>query len=184
MERPSLRELAWLFFRIGNTTFGSGSTIIVLLKREVTEREWIPEWHADLLFALARVVPGTNVLAFVAATAHAVRGWTGAVLSLLALSIPASFGMVALTLAYQHWNGTPRGGAFITGAMCSIVGVIIAASWLLAAPKVKRGTAVRTLTLVLGGAALTPFLQPLAILLIAAALGAVWPTPDEQEPAR
>jgi chromate transporter len=99
VERPSLRELAWLFFRIGNTTFGSGSTIIVLLKREVTDRGWVPEWQADLLFALSRVVPGTNVLAFVASTAHAVRGWTGATVSLIALSVPASFVMVGLTLA-------------------------------------------------------------------------------------
>jgi chromate transporter len=182
VERPSVRELAWLFFRIGNTTFGSGSTIMVLLRREVTERRWVPEWQANLLFALSRVVPGTNVLAFVASVAHAARGWTGAVASLLAVSVPASFVIVGLTLAYQRWNETPRGGAFISGAMCSIVGVIFAASWLLAAPKVKRGTALRTLTLVLGGAALTLVFQPLTILAIAAAVGAFWPSSDE-EPA-
>ncbi len=154
---------------------------MVLLRREVTERGWVPDHHADLLFALSRVVPGTNVLAFVVAIAHAVRGWAGAVAALLALSIPASFIMVGLTLAYQHWNGTRVGGAFLTAAMCSIVGVIIAASWQLAAPRVKRGTAVRTLILVVGGAALTPFLQPLSILVIAAAVGIAWPGQEAPE---
>ncbi|MDZ4800382.1 MAG: chromate transporter [Bryobacteraceae bacterium] len=180
-HRPTLSELAWLFFRIGNATFGSGGYILVQLRREAQERGWAPEWQLNLLLALARVVPGTNVFAFIAALAHSVRGWPGTVVALLATSVPASFVMVGLTLAYQRWNATPLGGPFITAAMSSIVGVILAAGWLLCAPSVSRRSWLRTFVLVFGGATLSLYIQPLAVLALAVLTGAFWPVPEERE---
>src|SRR5688500_6405026 len=131
MARPSLRALAALYFRVGNQTFGSGSTTVVLLSRELAERKWLLPLQCDLLFALARVVPGTNVLAFSAATAHAVRGWRGATAALLAYTVPASLLVVLLTLVYQRWHSHPLGGAAILAAMSAIVGIVAGGAWLL-----------------------------------------------------
>lgn len=175
MQQPSLRQLAAVFFRIGNSTFGSGSTAVVLLSREMTERHWLVQWQADLFYTLARVVPGTNVLAFVAASAWAIRGWAGAVIALLALSIPASVIVVLLTLAYQRWHESLYGGAFITGAMSAIVGIVIAASYQLARPTFIPGKRTRTLILVAGAASLSAWLPPLTVMLIAAVAGYFWP---------
>ncbi|MBC7927306.1 MAG: chromate transporter [Bryobacteraceae bacterium] len=175
VNKPGLIELAELFFRIGNTTFGSGATTIVLISEEMNRREWLPRWRTDLLFTLARVVPGTNLLAFVASTGHVLQGWRGATAALLALSVPASCGMLLLTLGYQHWNGTRFGDAFITAAMSAIVGVIVGGGWLLAYPRFQRSSRLRTILMVVGAALLSRYLSPLVILLLAGVTGYFWP---------
>jgi chromate transporter len=174
VARPSLGALAALFFRVGNKTFGSGNTTMVLLGREMIERHWLDSWQFDLYYTLARVVPGTNVLAFVASAAYAVRGWAGTLAAMAALSIPASGVIILLTLGYQRWHDHLIGGAFITAAMSAIVGIIAGASWLMAWPQFRHGNRVRTAALVLGGLALSFWLAPLTVLLLAAAVGWFW----------
>ena len=175
MKLPRLRTIAEVFFRIGTTTFGSGSTTVVLLSREMTARGWLERWQVDLCYALARIVPGTNVLAFVSSSAYALRGWAGATTAILATSVPAAMIVVLLTLAYGRWHRHPAGGAVITSAMAAIVGIIIAAGVLLALPKWKPGERIRTVTLVLGAALLSMWLSPLSIVAFAAAAGFFWP---------
>ena len=67
MPRPSLAELTRVIFRISNTTFGGGYITMAALKRElVDDRHWISETDYALSFALARITPGTNIIAFCA----------------------------------------------------------------------------------------------------------------------
>lgn len=167
--------MAGLFFRIGNKTFGSGAAAVALLSREMDERRWLERWQSDAIYALSRVVPGTNVLAFVAASAHAVRGWPGAVAALLALSVPASCAVVALTLAYEHFHATPVGDAVIGAAMAAIVGIVCGAAWLLAVRQYQPRARVRTCVLVVGAALLSFYLSPLTVLALGGAVGYVWP---------
>lgn len=178
---PGLTELAAVVCRIGITTFGSGTTTVILLSREMTERKWLLQRQCDSFYALARVVPGTNVLAFVASSAHAVRGWVGAAAAVVALSVPASFVVVALTLAYERWHNHPAGGAVIGAAMASIAGIILGAAWLLSRPRFVRGDRIRAFLLVAGAAALSQWISPLMVIGAAAVAGYFWP--DRSAPA-
>jgi chromate transporter len=130
--------------------------------------------QCDLFYALARVVPGTNVLAFVAATAHAIRSWTGAVAAVIAYTIPASAIVVALTLAYGQWRDHPVGGPAIAAAMSSIVGIIVAAGWLLVVPRLRPGSRIRTGTFVAAALIVSVWLPPLAVLALGGAAGYFW----------
>jgi chromate transporter len=173
--RPSLATIAALFFRIGNKTFGSGAATVVLLSRDIEGRGWLPRWQLDLFYAVARIVPGTNVLAFIAACAHAVRGWPGAIAAVLALSVPASGVVVLLTLAYQRWHDHPVGGAAVGAAMASIVGIIAGAAWMLAWPRFLPGERIRTAALVIGAAVLSIWISPLPVIALGAIAGFFWP---------
>ena len=175
MSQPSLRSLAALYFRVGNQTFGSGNTTTVLLTREMTERGWLKQLQCDLFFALARVVPGTNVLAFSSMAAHAVRGWRGALVALLAYTVPASAIVIALTLVYQRWNSHPVGGSAISAAMSSIAGIIAGGAWLLMAPRLRAGEWLRTSLLVAGAILLSRWLSPLWVMAAGTAVGYFWP---------
>lgn len=174
-ERPSLGTIARLFFRIGNSTFGSGAATVVFLSEEMHRRQWLARWQLDLFYAVARVVPGTNVLAFVAASAHAVRGWPGAIAAVLALSVPASGIVVLLTLLYERWHNHPIGGAAVGAAMASIVGIIAGAAWLLSWPRFVPGDRWRTAVLVAGAAILSLWISPLPVIAIGAVAGYFWP---------
>ena len=170
-EDRSLMALARIVARIGVTTLGSGNTTCVLLGRALDHRQWFGPAQFDLCFTLARAVPGTNLFAFVAAMGWYVRGWPGAVVSVAALSVPASVAVVLLTLGYQTWHTHPLGKPAIEAAMASIIGVIAAASWLLVRPRIRH---IRTPVLVLLALLLSRYLSPLAVMAIAAAIGYYW----------
>lgn len=177
-SRPSLLRLSWLFFRVGNQTWGSGGTTVVLLSREMDETRWLDRKRSEFYYALARVVPGTNVLAFVAGVSHAIHGWAGVAAALLAYTIPASLVIVLLTMAYQRWQEHPVGGEFILSSMSAIAGIIVAGAVLLLRTRFGPPERVRTLTLVLGALLLSQFVAPLMVLAMAGVVGWFWPDTD------
>ena len=170
-SRPPIGTLAWIVARTGIGTFGSGNTTSVILARELDERGWFGPAQFDLCFTIARAVPGTNLFAYIAAMGWYLRGWPGAVVAVAALSIPASAVVVLLTLAYQTWHTHPLGKAAIEAAMACIVGVMAAGAWWLVKP---RARSLRTAVLVLGALALSPYLSPVAVMALAAAVGYFW----------
>ena len=96
------------------------------------------EAEFSLSYAMARIAPGTNVLAFCAATGWRLRGWPGAAVAVAALSIPAAVVCVLLTLVYGRW---PQ---YFAGAMAAVVGVICAGAFLLIRPYLSRRRLLRT----------------------------------------
>jgi chromate transporter len=170
-ERPSLLTLSRITARTGIGTFGSGNLTSILLGRELEERGWFGRAQFDLCFTIARAVPGTNLLACIAAIGWYVRGWPGAILSVAALSIPASIIVVLLTLAYQTWHGHPVGKPAIEAAMSAIVGVIAASSWFLVRPQPRSA---KTAVLVIGALLLSRYVAPVWIMALAALIGYCW----------
>ena len=62
---PSLGKLAFVFTRYANLNLGGGSATAATMHRElVVKRKWLTEDQFTLSFALGRVTPGTNLLAF------------------------------------------------------------------------------------------------------------------------
>ena len=85
--KNELRSLAVVFLRAGNLTFGGGDAITALLQRElVHRREWLTRDQYGLAQSLAKVTPGTAILAFCAATGWIVRRSAGALAAVLAVS--------------------------------------------------------------------------------------------------
>jgi chromate transporter len=95
---PTLRVLGWVFARYGNLTFGGGSATIAVLQQEiVVKRGWLGQLPLSLSYALSRLTPGTNLLAFCTAAGWIIRGWPGAFIALVAASVPCSILAVSAT---------------------------------------------------------------------------------------
>lgn len=177
MDEPSLREIARIFFRVGNITFGSGAASTVLLREEIVEkRGWLGKHQFALCYALARVTPGTNLFALFSAAAWYVRGWRGAIVAIVAASLPASIVVILLTLGYLAISTNRLGQAAIVGAMAAVVGTIIAGAWLLMQPDILSRNWFRTITLVAGSMILSLGLSvpPIPIVGLAAIIGFFW----------
>lgn len=177
MSRPPLNALALVFFRVLNLTFGGGDPMMAALERElVARRGWLSREHYGLAYGLARVTPGTNVLAFCAAVAWVIRGWAGAVLAVVGGSAPSAIITVWLTYAYQVLKDNPLAMGAIAGLLASALGMMAAAAWNLVRPHVLPGKWPRAVVFA-GGAALvsvaTP-VSPIVVLLAAAAAGFLW----------
>ncbi|HET7502655.1 MAG TPA: chromate transporter [Kofleriaceae bacterium] len=174
---PTLAQLARVFAWYANTTFGGGSATIAVLKQQVLVRHaWIDEAEFDLGYALSRLTPGTNLLAFCTAAGWTARRGPGAIVALLASSLPCSLLAVLMTVFYVELGGSLVFQAALRGALAAAVAIMVSTAWVFAEPHVKA--APRKAALVVPAAAalaLTTHLSPVEILLLAAAAGLAWP---------
>jgi chromate transporter len=179
-HRPGLISVLSVYLRIANTTFGGGDPTMAALYREMVERrKWITAEQYGLCYSLARLTPGTNVLAFSAGAAWLVRGWIGAVLAVAGASIPSAVLAVWLVHAYEAWSGSAVVQAVVAGMVAAVVGMMVAGAVLLFRSAVAAAGLMRGALLSVGSGLLSGVFQvePVLVLAIAAAAGFLWPEP-------
>ena len=176
--RLPLRRIAGVFGRYANLTFGGGDATTATLHREIVDkRGWVDERRFGLCFALARLTPGTNMLAFCTGMGWVMRGIAGAVVALLAASVPCSILAIIITIFFDRWSHGAISTHAIGGAMAAAVGITAVACWTIVRPHVGRRSWLLPLLLVVGGFLLNGVLSvaPLTVLLLAAAAGFLLP---------
>ena len=175
-----------MFARYANLTWGGGSaTIAVIHDQIVTKRSWISELQFNLAFALSRLTPGTNLLAFCTAAGWLARRWLGAIAALLASSLPCSIIVVVVTHFYEAWQRNPIVLAGLRGALAAAVAVMFYTAWHLASAHI-RAEPIRAAIVVPGAILLTTLakLSPVTVLVLAAVMGLLWPAVDDPTKAK
>lgn len=182
MRAPPLGQITAIFLRIGNLTFGGGDPTMAALHRELTVRRgWLSQDRFGLAYSLARITPGTNMMAFCAGTAWMLRGWLAAILAVLAVTVPSAVLVVWLTNVYEAAQANRLARGAIGAVLAAAVGMMLAAALLLARPQSGAKNVLRTALLVLVPAFLTlryP-ISPVWALVLAAAAGYLWKEADE-----
>lgn len=177
-QRPPLGKLAEIFFRIGNTTFGGGYVTIGMLGRELVEvRRWLSADKFDLAFALSRVTPGTNLIAFCAAVGAVLRGWPGAMAAVLASTVPSAAIAVVLMQGFETFESNRIAMAAIGGTVAAVAGMMWSTIWTILKPHV--GGSMRNLQVVViaGGAFIASWffgVTPLPIIIAGTVTGFLW----------
>lgn len=181
---PTLADIARVFTRYANTTFGGGSATIAVLKEHIIARRgWINDAEFDLNYALSRLTPGTNLFAFCTAAGWTARRWPGAVVALLASSLPCSLIAVAMTVFYAELHGSALFQSALRGALAAVVAIMVATAWAFAEPHLALAPR-KAMIVVPGAAALSlgAHLSPVTILVLAALAGVVWPVEPAKQP--
>src|ERR1700758_2171672 len=150
MRRPRLTDITRLFSRVGVTVFGGGDPTIAILQREFYRRGWLSPEKFAIAFGLARLTPGTNVLAFCAATAWYILGVAGALAAVLAITIPASVLVVWLTRAYDLTAHDRLAQSVANALVAAAVGTMIGAALLLVRAQCKPRQWIRPVAIALG----------------------------------
>ena len=176
---PTLRKLAAVFFRVGNTTFGGGDPTIAVLQREFQRRGWITAEQFVLVYGLARVTPGTNVVAFCAGTAWLMLGVAGALIAVLVLTVPSAVLVIWLTRICELGATNRWARAAITGTVAAAVGTMLAAALYLTRLQLRKATWPSTIAILVASFVLAQWfrLSPIQILGLAAVTGAIWRRP-------
>jgi len=176
---PTLRQLAAVFLRVGNTTFGGGDPTIAVLQREFDRRGWITPEQFVLAYGLARVTPGTNVVAFCAGTAWMMLGVAGAIAAVLAVTVPSAILVIWLTRICELSGANPWARAAITGTVAAAVGTMLAAALFLTRLQLSRTNWLSTIVIVVAAFVLAQAvgLSPIQILGLAAITGLIWTRP-------
>jgi chromate transporter len=177
-SRPALARLTQVFFVIGNTTFGGGNPTMAALQRELVEcRHWITQEDYALAYALARITPGTNVLAFCAAVASRVLGLRGAVAAVLAVTVPSAILAILITQGYESWRTNPTVMAAIGGTVAAVTGMMWSSVWLLVVPNIGALSKTVRALIFFGGAFIAAWrfgVTPVPVIVIAALAGFLW----------
>ena len=171
---PSLRRLMLIFARYCTLTFGGGNPTVVVLQQELVQRHnWLTHSQYAVCYALSRVTPGTNLMAFCTAAGFVMRRWTGALAVLVASSLPCSIVATILTYLYASWMRRPTVAIASRGALAAAIGIMFVSCWQLARPYVGRTSWMAPL-LIVGGSFLLTFyfsMPPLRVLLLAVGVG-------------
>ena len=143
---PTPSRIGDVFLRYANFTLGGGSATIAVLHRELLEkRKWISNDDFTVCFALARLTPGTNLLAFCTGVGWLLYRLSGALAALLAASIPCALIVIALTAVFDRWQDNSFAQAAIHGAVAAAVAITAKTSWTIAKPHYKSGSRLRVI---------------------------------------
>lgn len=150
--RTTLRQLAWLFGKLGFTAFGGPAAHIAMMEDEVVRRrQWMThERFLDLLGA-TNLIPGPNSTELAIHIGHARAGWAGLVVAGVCFILPAVLIVTAIAWAYVRFGTLPEMTGVLYGIKPVIIAVVIQALWGLGKTAVK-----------------TPFLAIVGALAVAA----------------
>lgn len=140
----------------------------------VAARRWLAPEKYGLVYALARITPGTNILAFCAGVAWELCGWPGAALAVAAVTLPACTIAILLTAAYEGLKSNPLAMAAIGGTLAAAVGMMMTGAWQLLVPHLKPGKWRRAVLFFAAGLVLAFRLSPIQVLALAAVAGWFW----------
>ena len=84
----SLWKIFWIFAKIGAFTIGGGIPMIVAIKKELVERNWLSDEDFIDIITLAQTAPGLFAVNIAILTGHKLRGTKGSVVATIACSLP------------------------------------------------------------------------------------------------
>jgi chromate transporter len=157
VPKTTLRELAWLFGKLGFTAFGGPAAHIAMMEDEVVRRrKWMThERFLDLLGA-TNLIPGPNSTELAIHIGHARAGWSGLVVAGACFILPAVLIVAAIAWAYVRFGALPAMAGVLYGIKPVIIAVVIQALWGLGKAAVK-----------------TPFLAVVGALAVAASFAGI-----------
>ena len=157
VPRTTLRELAWLFGKLGFTAFGGPAAHIAMMEEEVVRRRaWMTrERFLDLLGA-TNLIPGPNSTEMAIHIGHDRAGWAGLLVAGVSFIVPAVLIVTAIAWAYVRYGALPEVAGVLYGVKPVIIAVVIQALWGLGKTAIK-----------------TRFLGAIAVASLAASLAGV-----------
>lgn len=175
MNEPSLRQLTTAVAVDVSLTFGGGNPAMELLRRRFVGRRWLDAATHGLIMAVARVTPGTTVLAYCVMLGFRFHRWRGALAALAAGSVPASLVVFALTVTVARIDRYPIVSLVLAIGILVASVLVLASAWFLLKPYLPAAWR-RVVLLAAVAAGLTALgATPVRVLFVAAAISAALP---------
>lgn len=126
-RRPGLWELCRLLLKHAAFTVGGGSVTTVALERDFVDGEkWLTRDRFRTIYGLARLTPGTSILALTTGLGWDFHRWPGALLGLVCAAIPGSILAALLAAGYQEIYQNEIARRFLAGGAAAVCGLIAA----------------------------------------------------------
>lgn len=124
-KQNSLKEVAFVFFRLGCIGFGGPAVHIAMMEEEVVrKRKWFSQEHFLDLVGATNLIPGPNSTEMTMHCGHERAGWKGLVVAGISFIFPAVIITAIFAYAYQQYGKLPEVEPFIYGIKPAIISVI------------------------------------------------------------
>ncbi len=138
MESSRLREVAFLFLRLGFTAFGGPAAHVALMEAEVvTRRKWVTRDEFLDLFAATNLIPGPNSTEMAIHLGYRRAGMPGLVMAGACFIGPAALITTGFAIAYVHFRSVPALANVLYGIRPAILAIVLVAMARLVIPKKK-----------------------------------------------
>jgi chromate transporter len=164
-----LRELAWLFGKLGFVAFGGPAAHVAMMRSEVVERRrWMRDQEFLDLNGATNLIPGPNSTELAIHIGRERAGWRGLLVAGACFIAPATLIVLAFAVVYERYGTTPAGKNLLYGITPVVIAIVAQALWGLLKTAIKG-----PLTAAVGAGALILYLfmnVPEIPLLFGAAL--------------
>ena len=123
-----LRELAWLFLRLGTTAFGGPAAHLAIMEDEVVRRRrWVtPQKFLDLIAAV-NFIPGPNSTEVVIHIGYIRAGVPGLMVAGACFILPAALMVTGIAWAYVRFGALPATQGILYGVQPVVIAVVLQA---------------------------------------------------------
>ena len=185
-KQNSLWKFTWIVFRDVNRTFGGGLASMELLRRTFITNGSMTDADNAGLVAVSRLTPGTNVLAYCVGLGWALHRGAGALLALVASSLPAAIVVCVLAVALVRIHEYTIVRMILAVGIAIATLLVFSSAVSLLRPYVKRhalshAAIVACVAIVMIAAGVTPVRILLASAILGAVIGGSMPQADAAE---
>lgn len=136
-----LKEVAYLFLKLGTIGFGGPAAHIALMHNEVVKkRKWFDEQRFLDLLGATYLIPGPNSTEMAIHTGFVRAGWLGLIVGGACFILPAVLIVMVLAGQYVRFGATPQVEWISYGIKPVVISIIIQALWQLGRKAIKDTT--------------------------------------------
>ncbi len=133
-----LRELAFLFLKLGTIAFGGPAAHIAMMEEEVVRhRRWLTHDEFLDLLGATNLIPGPNSTEMAIHIGHRQAGWPGLLVAGTSFILPAALIVTAFAWAYVRYGSLPSVAGVLYGVKPVIIAVVLQALWSLGRAAIK-----------------------------------------------
>ncbi|MBV2168774.1 MAG: chromate efflux transporter [Bdellovibrio sp.] len=121
-----MAKLAWLFLKLGATSFGGPAAHVAMMEEEfVHRRKWLSHDKFLDLIALTNLIPGPNSTELAIHLGYLRAGWWGFAIAGICFILPAFLIVLAVAFFYVQYASLPQAQHFLLGTKAVVLAVII-----------------------------------------------------------
>jgi chromate transporter len=133
-----LREIAWLFLKLGTTAFGGPAAHIAMMDHEVVRRRgWLTRDRFLDYVGATNLIPGPNSTELAIHIGYARAGWPGLLVAGISFIIPAALIVGWIAWAYVRYRSLPAAEGLLYGIKAVVIAIVAQAIWNLGRVAVK-----------------------------------------------
>ncbi len=124
----SVREIGWLFLRLGVTSFGGPAASIAMMEREVVQKHgWLTYTQFLDLLGATNLIPGPNSTEMAIHIGWSRARWAGLVAAGVCFIAPAALITLSFAWAYVRFGTRPEANGMLYGIKPVIIAIVVQA---------------------------------------------------------